>query len=87
MIIDDTWLKLAQLMWVRERKRTRMARKQQFLDKNAEQWLALAKQDAQMRRNIFTRAGEIVCLYARLEEDPIMYFRENEAPTIVDHLD
>ena len=40
-----------------------------------------------MRKQIFKRAGEIVCLYAGLEEDPIMYFRDDEALTIMDHLD
>ena len=32
-------------------------------------------------------AGEIVCLFAGLEEDSILHFRENEAPTIIDYLD
>ena len=74
-------------MWLRERKRTRMARKQFFLDKNAQQWATLAKENLDMRKQIFKRAGEMICLYGGLEEDPIMYFRDDEAPTIVDYLD
>lgn len=36
---------------------------------------------------IFTRAGEVVCNMAGLGEDPILWFRENDAPTIMDLLD
>ena len=64
-----------------------MARKQFFLDKNAQQWATLAKENLDMRKQIFKRAGEMICLYGGLEEDPIMYFRDGEAPTIVDYLD
>ena len=45
MTIDDSWLKLAQLMWMRDRKASRMARKQFFVDKNVKQWAILARQD------------------------------------------
>ena len=38
------------------------------------------------RKNTFDRAGEVVCNMSGLGEDPIMYFRDNEAPTISYHL-
>jgi len=41
----------------------------------------------QKRRQIFTRAGELVCLVAALGQEPIMYFRDSEAPTVIDYLD
>ena len=36
---------------------------------------------------MFTRAGEVVCNMAALGEDPIMYFRDGDAPTVMDLLD
>ena len=45
LVFDDSWLKLAQLMWSRERKRTRSARNKLFLEKNAEEWSKLAREN------------------------------------------
>ena len=42
LTVDDTWLKLAQLMWTRDRKASRNARKSQFLEKSAKEWVSLA---------------------------------------------
>ena len=41
---------------------------------------------AKKRKHTFDRAGEVVCNMSGLGEDPIMYFRDNEAPTVSIHL-
>ena len=42
LIVDDTWLKLAQVMWTKDRKAFRNARKNLFEEKNAKEWVCLA---------------------------------------------
>ena len=42
LTVDDTWLKLAQLMWTKHRKAFRNERKSPFEDKNAKKWISLA---------------------------------------------
>ena len=87
LVFDDSWLKLAQLMWSRERKRTRSARNKLFLEKNAEEWSKLARESLQKQKGIINRAGEALCQYSELEEDTTINFRDNDAITIAQYLD
>ena len=38
MLIDDTWLKLAQIMWTRDRKKGRNLRQSEFQQKQGPEW-------------------------------------------------
>ena len=87
MIIDDAWLKLAQLMWTRDRKTSRTARKDPFANGSRDEWAYEALTNVQKRKQIFTRAGELTCQASQLGEEPILYFRDDDAPTILDFLD
>ena len=87
IIIDDTWLKLAQLMWTRFRKTGRTARASLFAENDGYGWAAMAMEHIKHRKFVFTRAGELICYMGNLSSDPIMYFRDGEAPTILDLLD
>lgn len=87
MTIDDTWLKLAQIMWTRDRKNGRLAREASFKNKQRPEWAVQAIQDVRKRKQVFTRAGEVVCYFAGVGADTIMYMREGEAPTILDIMD
>ena len=87
LVIDDAWLKLAQLMHIRYRKQGRAQRQPFFANKQGAEWASQALQDAKKRKLVFCRAGEIVCLLSALGEDVVMYFRDGEAPTIMDLLD
>ena len=87
LVFDDSWLKLAQLMWSRERKRSRSARNKLFLEKNAEEWSKLARESLKKQKEIINRAGESLCQYAGLDEDTTIHFRDNDAITIAQYLD
>jgi len=87
VVIDDTWLKLSQLMWTRNRKTGRTNRKTPLTELNGSGWATLAVEDARQRKRVFRRAGEVLCYMGGLSEDPILYFRDGDAPTILDLLD
>ena len=87
VIIDDTWLKLAMVMWTRDRKLGRAARQEDFAQSKATEWVSKAMPQARKRSQTIERAGEIVCKMANLACDPIMYYRDNDMPSLLDMLD
>ena len=69
-------------MFMGDRKRGRTNRLGDLEQRNGASWSVQAMCYAKKRKNTFNRAGEVVCNMSGLGEDPIMYFRDNEAPTV-----
>lgn len=74
-------------MWTRDRKTSRNTRKDPFANASRDEWAFEALMNVQKRKQIFTRAGELTCQISQLGEEPILYFRDGDAPTILDFLD
>ena len=49
-MIDDTWLKLSQLMWIKDRKQSRTQRANDYAARNANEWSVRAMQDILKRK-------------------------------------
>ena len=87
VIIDDTWLKLSMVMWTRDRKLGRTARQADFAEGKAGEWVSKAMPQCRKRSQVIERAGEIVCMFANLSSEPIMYCRKDDMPSLLDLLD
>ena len=50
LIMDDTWLKLAQVMWTRDRKSSRTRRQSEFQNRQGPEWSVKAIQNVRKRK-------------------------------------
>ena len=50
LAIDDTWLKLAQVMWTRDRKAGKTRRKSDYENRSAAEWASKAMEDVRKRK-------------------------------------
>ena len=87
LVFDDAWLKMANIMWTRDRKQGRSKRQAAFTNRQGAEWAVQAMIDVRKRKQVFERAGEVTCCLGSFAQEPILYFRDGEVPTLMDFLD
>ena len=85
--VDDTWIKLAKMMFEPFRLNFRNERVEQYNASNPELYLTKTLIQIQKKRDITIRAGEMIFTYLEIESDPFLYHRASGDPTIVDSYD
>lgn len=74
--VDDTWLKMALLMYETQRLTNQNERLKPFKEKNVSEYIKQAVEQGIERLHIIKKAGEIVCTFLEIEADEFMYFRD-----------
>ena len=81
--VDDTWLKLAKLMFDPFTINFQNERLEQIKVLNPDEYFVKTMVHVIKKREIFIRAGEMICKYLEIDADNFLYQRENGESTIL----